>query len=142
MPLVPAEPSRQSARRRAARAARRRAIRRRRFVALAILVLIVLAIAFLTIRGCASGDPFVGTWRSTAAGASSSLVIANVQGSDYTVKVVGGKKTLTATRSGDTLTVHRAPPAKGVRMTLTPGNDANTLKESFPNGTTAVLTRQ
>jgi hypothetical protein len=110
-------------------------------VALVILVLIVAALVFLTVRGCSSGDPFVGTWEKSGTTATSGLVIAHVQGADYSVTAIGGKKPLAATRSGDTLTVEKAT-GKGVRMTLTPGDDANTLKESFPDGTTDVLTRQ
>ena len=83
------------------RAARRRVVRRRRLVALAAAGMVVI-LAVAMILNHRSGDAFAGTWRGADSG---SLVVAHVNGADYTVVVGSGHKVRAALRSGDRLTI-------------------------------------
>jgi len=119
------------------RAARRRAIRRRRLVALAVLAAIVAVSVFLVVRGC-GGDPFVGTWAKNGSG---TVVIS--QGDDGRYRVAFGTQAgRPGKRNGDRLTTTRKQKGKRVTIWFTPGTQADTLEEHFPDGTTDVLTRQ
>ena len=119
------------------RASRRRAVRRRRLAALAVVVLIVAVAVFLIVRGC-GGDPFVGTWAKHGSG---TVVISQGDDGRYSV-AFGTKAGLPAKRAGDRLTVTRKQNGKRVTIRFTPGAQADTLEEHFPDGTTDVLKRQ
>ncbi len=84
------------------RAARRRVVRRRRLVAIAAVVGVVAVLAAAMVLGHRSRDAFAGTWRGAGSG---SLVVAHVNGADYTVVVGSGHKVRAALRSGDRLTI-------------------------------------
>lgn len=135
-PAGPSPPGR--ARPRQSRAARRRAVRRRRLVALTVLVALVALIVVFVLRAC-GGDPFAGTWKKSN---SSGLVITKVDDRRYKVTNLAGTVATTAVRTNDTLTTRRKVGGKKVKITLTPGSQANTLEEHFPDGTTDVLARQ
>ena len=84
-----------------ARVVRRRVVRRRRLVALAVAgVVVILAVALILDHR--SSDAFAGTWRAADSG---SLVVAHVDGADYTVVVGSGHKARAALCSGDRLTI-------------------------------------
>jgi hypothetical protein len=104
-----------------ARAARRRVVRRRRLVAIAAVVGVVAVLATAMVLGHRSRDAFAGTWRGAG---SVSLVVAHVNGADYTVVVGSGDKVRAALRSGDRLTIaavagtaQSAPAAKTASAT-------------------------
>ncbi|HMK93411.1 MAG TPA: hypothetical protein VK576_10460 [Thermoleophilia bacterium] len=95
------------------------------------------AIVFLVVRGC-GGDPFVGTWAKNGSG---TVVIS--QGDDGRYLVAFGTQTpRAAKRNGDRLTTTRKRNGKRITISFTPGAQADTLEEHFPDGTTDVLTRQ
>jgi hypothetical protein len=141
-------------------------VRRRRLVAIAAVVAVVVILAVAVILNRRPSDAFAGTWRGAGSG---SLMVAHVNGADYTVVVGSGHKVRAALRSGDRLTIaavagtaQGAPAAKTTSATssatlgasvgaaagsssrvivLKPGPSRGTLEECFADGTSIVLTR-
>jgi hypothetical protein len=135
-------------------------------VAIAAVVAVVVILAVAVILNRRPSDAFAGTWRGAGSG---SLVVAHVNGADYTVVVGSGHKVRAALRSGDRLTIaavagtaQGAPAAKTTSATssatlgasvgaaagsssrvivLKPGPSRGTLEECFADGTSIVLTR-
>ena len=85
------------------------------------------------------GNVFVGSWSAT--GVDGRVVITHVSGPDYEVVVGAGHKARAALRSDDRLTVAAPPGVTPGAIVLEPGPGSGTLEESFPDGTTATLTR-
>lgn len=81
--------------------ARRRAVRRRRLVALAVVGAVVI-LTVVVILDHRPSDAFAGTWKGAGSG---SLVVAHVNGADYTVVVGSSHKVRVALCSGDRLTI-------------------------------------
>jgi len=89
-------------------------VRRRRLVALAVVGLVVI-VAVVVILDRRPSDAFAGTWKGVGSG---SLVVAHVNGADYTVVVGSGHKVRAALCSGDRLTIAAAPATpQGVQGT-------------------------
>jgi hypothetical protein len=135
-------------------------------VAIAAVVAVVVILAVAVILNRRPSDAFAGTWRGAGSG---SLMVAHVNGADYTVVVGSGHKVRAALRSGDRLTIaavagtaQGAPAAKTTSATssatlgasvgaaagsssrvivLKPGPSRGTLEECFADGTSIVLTR-
>jgi hypothetical protein len=63
---------------------------------------VVAVVATAMVLGHRSRDAFAGTWRGAGSGR---LVVAHVNGADYTVVVGSGHKVRAALRSGDRLTI-------------------------------------
>jgi len=114
-------------------------VARRRLVAVAALAVVVAIVLTVALLDRSSGDAFTGTWSATGAGGR--VVITHVSGTDYAVVIGAGHKSRPAVRSGDRLTVAAAPGATPGVIVLKPGPDSGTLDESFPDGTSNVLTR-
>jgi len=85
--------------------ARRRAVRRRRLVALAVVGAVVI-LTVVVILDRRPSDAFAGTWKGAGSG---SLVVAHVDGADYTVVVGSSHKVRAALCSGDRLTIAAVP---------------------------------
>jgi hypothetical protein len=88
-------------------------------VAIAAAVGVVAVLATAMVLGHRSRDAFAGTWRGAGSG---SLVVAHVNGADYTVVVGSGHKVRAALRSGDRLTIAAvAGTAQGAPAAKTTG---------------------